>query len=64
MRIRGVMAETALYCFDLSTFTLSSGSAQILYIISCGKTSGKDGVDPKKVYVTVTPKSVTVTDLN
>jgi hypothetical protein len=47
-----------------STAAASLASAQMLYIVGCGKAKGKDGMNPIKVYATVTPAGVTLTDLN
>lgn len=60
----GDSAPTGAEYVPGSTNAADQSSAQTLYIIGCGKTVGKDGVNPTKVYVIVTPTDVTVTDLN
>ena len=47
-----------------STAAASPASSQTLYIVGCGKQAGKDGMNPIKIYATVTPSGVTLTDLN
>jgi len=47
-----------------STTAASAASAQTLYIVSCGKDQGKDGINPIKVVATITADGVMLTDLN
>lgn len=41
-----------------------ANSAQVIYIVGCGKEPGYNPADPVKVYLRVTPDSLTATVLN
>jgi len=47
-----------------STAAATSASAQTLYIVGCGKSTGKDGANAIKAYAAVTPDGVTIHVLN